>query len=285
MDSKHLTGQQLAYVGRVALLALGLVLAACNAAGPAPMPTAAPPATVTVSGSGSVNSMIKYLGEAYKKNHRDLAFEFLSGSGTSGAVKGVMQSQLDLATMARQATSEEAAGGVVFVPIGTDKIVFATSQDAPVTRLSSQQIKDILTGKITNWSAVGGPNAAIKLFVREETEAATQLLREKLLGKEAFAESALVLTSAGDMNKALSESTQALGFLAQTSFVFDKPKARLVVVDEHDPANLSDSSYPFTRPVGVGYLPANLKLRPFIDFITSSEAKNLLSAQGIVPAK
>jgi len=164
----------------------------------------------------------------------------------------VLQQQLDLASMARKPTSEETSAGMAFVALGTDRIVLATSLDVSIKSLTGQQAKDILTGKITNWSAVGGPDATINVLVREETESATQILRDKLVGKDAFVGGALVLTSAGDMNAALAKTTNALGFLSYTSIFVDQAKARPLAIDGHAPADLNDSSYPFTRQIGVG---------------------------------
>jgi len=268
-----------------ALIALALTLAACSAVQPTPMPTPVPKANVAVSGSGSVASTIKFLSEAYAKKHNDLSFEFLSGTGTGGGTKGVLQQQLDLAAMARVPTSEESSAGMAFVGLGTDRIALLTSLDVSIASLTGQQVKDILTGKITNWSAVGGPNATINVLVRDEAEAATQILRDKLVGKEAFSSSALVLTSAGDMNAALANTTNALGFGSYTNMVLDKAKARALAVDGHAPADVNDNSYPFTRQAGVGYLPANAKVKPFLDYIASPEAKALLAGVGIAPAK
>jgi len=263
-------------------IALALTLTACSAAQPTPMPTPVPKANVAVSGSGSVASTIKFLADAYGKKHSDLSFEFLSGSGTGGGTKGVLAQQLDLAAMARVPTSEESSAGMAFVGLGTDRIALATSLDVSIAGLTGQQVKDILTGKITNWSAVGGPNATINVLVRDEADAATQILRDKLVGKEAFASGALVLTSAGDMNAALANTTNALGFGSYTNMVVDKAKARALTVDGHAPADVNDTGYPFTRQIGVGYLPANAKVKPFIDYIASPEAKTLLASVGVV---
>ena len=263
-------------------IALALTLTACSAAQPTPMPTPVPKANVSVSGSGSVASTIKFLADAYGKKHSDLSFEFLSGSGTGGGTKGVLAQQLDLAAMARVSTSEESSAGMAFVSLGADRVALATSLDVSVAGLTSQQVKDILTGKITNWSAVGGPNATINVLVRDEADAATQILRDKLVGKEAFASGALVLTSAGDMNAALANTTNALGFGSYTNMVVDKAKARALTVDGHAPADVNDTGYPFTRQIGVGYLPANAKVKPFLDYIASPEAKTLLAGVGVV---
>ena len=272
------------WMSMIALLVL--TLAACSSAATKPTPTPnLPKKNVTISGSGSVSTVIKYLSEAYSKKHGDLTFEFPSGSGTGGGVKGVLQRQLDLAAMGRAPTSEEAAGGIAYLEVGTDRVVIAISLDIPVTQLTGQQVKDILIGKITNWSAVGGPDATINVIVRDEADSATTVLRDKLLGKETFASSAPVLTSAKDMQTALSNTTRAIGFLGNSDLNLAKVKARAAVIDGHDPANLNDS-YPYPRPVGIGYLPANAaQVQPFLDFVRSAEGQALLVSAGISPAK
>jgi len=265
---------------------LVLTLAACSSAATKPTPTPnLPKKNVAISGSGSVSTVVKYLSDAYGKKHSDLTFEFLSGTGTGGGVKGVLQRQLDLAAMGRAPTSEETAGGIAYLDVGLDRVAIAVSLDVPVTQLTGQQVKDILTGKITNWSAVGGPDATINVLVRDEADSATAVLRDKLLGKEAFAGSALALTSAPDMQAALSNMTRAIGFLGNSDLRLEKPKAHAVVIDGHDLANLNDT-YPYPRPVGIGYLPANVaQVQPFLDFIKSAEGQALLVSAGISPAK
>ena len=267
------------------LIAMALSLTACSAAQPTPVPTPVPKANVSVSGSGSVASTIKFLADAYGKQHSDLSFEFLSGSGTGGGTKGVLAQQLDPAAMARVPTSEETSAGMAFVSLGADWVALATSLDVSIAGLTGQQVKDILTGKITNWSAVGGPDATINVFVRDEAEASTQILRDKLVGKDTFASGALVLTSAGDMNAALANTTNALGFGSYTTMLLDKAKARALTIDGHAPADVNDAGYPFTRQIGMGYLPANAKVKPFLDYIASPEAKTLLASVGVAPAK
>jgi ABC-type phosphate transport system substrate-binding protein len=57
------------------------------------------------------------------------------------------------------------------------------------------------------------------------------------------------------------------------------------MVDGQDPADFG-SSYPYIRPVVLGYLPAKVaQVQPFLDFVTSPEAQELLVEQGVIPAK
>lgn len=56
-------------------------------------------------------------------------------------------------------------GNLVYFPIGTDEMQVIVNKSNPVSSLTKAQLKDIATGKITNWKAVGGPDLPIKFIV------------------------------------------------------------------------------------------------------------------------
>jgi len=68
------------------------------------------------------------------------------------------------------------------VPIGLDALVFLINSANPVSNLTSQQILDIYTGKITNWKTVGGENAEILPFQRNESSGSQAWFRKLVVG-------------------------------------------------------------------------------------------------------
>jgi phosphate transport system substrate-binding protein len=264
---------------------VALTLAACTSAAAEIEPTAiaAPQTALTISGSGGASVVLKFLAEAYKKQHSDLAFEFLSGSSTGGGVKGVLDGVLDLGAMGRSPKDSELADGIKYFGFATERIVIVTSADLSITELTSQQVKDIFLGQISNWSEVGGPDAPINVLARDEEETTTQVLRKELLGDGAFAAGTVVFTSASDMNSAITQATKAIGFLSYGAVRLENLKAHTLVIDGLDPADVK-SKYPYTRQLGVAYVPANAaKVQSFLDFMVSPEAQTLLAEKGITP--
>ncbi|MBI1877825.1 MAG: substrate-binding domain-containing protein [Chloroflexi bacterium] len=191
-----------------------------------------------------------------------------------------MDGTLDLGAMARPPKDKELTQGIQYIHFATERIAFVTTQDIAINTLTSQQVKDIFAGKITNWSEVGGPDAAINLLVRDEDESNTQVLREALFEETPFPAGAVVFTSEGDLRKALTNSSQAIAYASYGGLRVEKVSANVLTVDGLDPADLS-SNYPYTKPAGVAYIPANAaKMQPFLDFITSEKARELLAEQG-----
>jgi phosphate transport system substrate-binding protein len=270
------------YLVSTLLIVVALTLTACGS--PAtPTPQALPKTTLTIAGSGGAASVLKYLAGAYGEQHSEMSFEFLSGSSSGGGVKGVLDGTLDLGTMSRPPKDSELASGIEYIVISIDRIVIATSSDLSINGLTSQQVKDIFLGNITNWSAVGGPDGAINVFVRDEEESSTQVLRKELFGDGNFAAGSVVFTSDGDLRTALSNTTNTITFLGYSGIRLSDADIRTLAIDGQDPADLN-SDYPYVRPMGVAYLPSNVsKFQPFLDFISSPESYALLAEKGINP--
>ncbi len=78
------------------------------------------------------------------------------------------------------AYAEEKGVKLEFETIGLDALVFITSKENPVENLTTQEIKDIYTGKTTNWSEVGGNDQKILAFQRNK-DSGSQTLFDKLI--------------------------------------------------------------------------------------------------------
>jgi phosphate transport system substrate-binding protein len=261
---------------------LALLLAACNS----PVtPVAAPQTPLNLAGSGGATTIVKYLADAYRLKHTDLAFNFLAGSGSSGGAKGVLEGQLDLGLLSRVPTDAETAAGLKYVQAGVSRIAIATSPDVSPVKLTSQQVKDIFLGKIKNWLEVGGPDVAISVMARDEADSLTQTLRQSLFGKEPFTPAAVILTSEGDMKNALLKGFNSIGYMDYGNVRISDLPLHALTIDGLDPAD-GGSGYPYSRVVGVAYLPANAaRFQSFLDYLVSPEAQALLAEKGIIPTK
>ena len=107
---------------------------------------------------------------------------------TRGAFKGIVEGDIDIAFCARPNDEQVQYGldkGVELelTPIGREAFVFLVNKNNPVDNLSMQQLKDIFTGKITNWKDVGGAYRPINVVQRNKGSG-SQTALEKLIGGE-----------------------------------------------------------------------------------------------------
>ena len=107
---------------------------------------------------------------------------------TRGAYKGIVDGDIDIAFCAGPNKEQKQYGldkGVELelTPIGRESFVFLVNTNNPVDNLSMQQLKDIYTGKITNWKEVGGMNRPINVIQRNKGSG-SQTALEKLVGED-----------------------------------------------------------------------------------------------------
>ena len=107
---------------------------------------------------------------------------------TRGAFKGIVDGDVDIAFCAKPNDEQVQYGldkGVELelTPIGREAFVFLVNKNNKVDNLSMQELKDIFTGKITNWSQVGGSYRPINVVQRNKGSG-SQTALEKLIGEE-----------------------------------------------------------------------------------------------------
>ena len=101
--------------------------------------------------------------------------------------------------------------GLVSFPFAIDGVAVAVNPKNPVSGLSKAQLKDIFAGKITNWKAVGGADAPISLYVREDGSGTRETFEERALDKGSSSAGANVVNSNGAMKTAIAQDPNAVG--------------------------------------------------------------------------
>lgn len=150
----------------------------------------------------------------------------------------------------------EAYDPLVMEPIGKDALVFLVNENNPVESLTREQAYDIYTGKITNWSEVGGTDSEIRAFQRPETSGSQTMMRKLLIGDAPMAEADTEMIAVGmdDIIEVLTEydnSADALGYSVYyyASEMFRQPGLKFVAVDGVFPSNetISSGEYPLVN--------------------------------------
>ncbi|MCU7835880.1 MAG: phosphate ABC transporter substrate-binding protein [gamma proteobacterium symbiont of Taylorina sp.] len=158
--------------------------------------------------------------------------------------------------------------------IGKDAIAVIVNKRNPVNNLSKQQLKDIFTGKVNNWSQLGGEDAPIKVFTVQDSSATRHVFRKQILGTEEYHGTEVVAPD----RKIISKVTHAWGGIGQISFAFLNKKTRIKTLDiGQQKGHVHNPNYPITRPL---YLlthgkPSD-KVQKFIDWSRSDEGQKVV---------
>ncbi|HEX2906999.1 MAG TPA: substrate-binding domain-containing protein [Phototrophicaceae bacterium] len=265
----------------IVFLGLALLITACSSAAPTATPTAPPQITLTISGSGSVSSLLTTLKADFEAAHPGYNLNILSGTGTGGGVKGVLDGSLTVAAMARAPKDDETAQGLQYVRIGGSAVAFIVHPEVKVTNLTQEQVRAIFFAETTNWSEVGGPDLPIVVYVRDEDESATTMLRQTFFGDTAFPESiAGVMTSASALLDAVQGTPGSIGFGTWAAIVAGKKNVSMVKLDGAAP---DSPDYPVISMLGLGYLESQqAAVQPLLDWLSSTTGRGALNQLGVI---
>ena len=237
--------------------------------------------TVSTDGSTSMESVIGYLSEAYLQSSGVKVTYNPTGSGAG--IQAVQERRCDIGLSSRELKEEETQtlNGTV---IALDGIAVIVNPDNPVTNLTEEQIAQVYTGEITNWSAVGGDDAHI-VCVGREAASGTRDGFESVTGTEDKCQYAQELTSTGDVVQTVSSNPNAVGYASLASV---SNAVRAVNVDGVTPSEetIRSGAYPIQR----GFLLVTSKdgemsasAQAFYDFCLSADADEYIRKAGAVP--
>ena len=276
-----------------ATLALTL-LAGCGSSGNAPASSAASSApsggdteltgSVATDGSTSMKSVIGALGESFQNANSGVTFTY-NPTGSGSGIQAVSEGRCDSGLASRGLKDDEKSSGLTETVLAYDGIAVVVSPENPVSDLTIEQIADIYTGKITNWSEVGGNDAEIVLIGRE-AGSGTRDGFESITGTEEACQYRQELTSTGDVIATVSQNPNAIGY-ASLSAVKESVKALSVGGVAPSEDTVKDGSYLIQRPFvlvtkdGVTLSPA---AQAFFDYALSADAAPIIAQAGAVAA-
>ena len=278
-------------------LILALSLAACGqtaapaattvpAAAEAPATTAAAKlsGTVATDGSTSMEKVIGALGEAFMEANPDTTFTY-NPTGSGSGIQAVQEGRCDIGLSSRALKDAEKEAGLTETVLAYDGIAMIVNPANPVEDLSLEQIADIYTGKITNWSEVGGNDSQIVLIGRE-AGSGTRGGFEEIVGVVDACQYRQELSSTGDVITTVAQNPDAIGY-ASLAAVKDTVKALKVAGVTPTEATVKDGTYTIQRPFVLATKTGeklNDVAQAFFDYATSADASEIITAAGAVPA-
>lgn len=241
--------------------------------------------TVLTDGSTSMEKVIGSLKETFEADNSGITVTYNpTGSGTG--ITAVAEGRCDIGLSSRNLKDEEKAKGLEETVIAYDGIAIIVNPENPVADLDIDDIAGIYTGEIKNWKEVGGNDAEIVLIGRE-AGSGTRDGFESITKTEEKCKYRQELTSTGDVITTVAGNPDAIGYASLAS-VKDSVKALKVGGVEPSEATIKDKSYKIQRDfVLVTKTDGKLSdaAQKFFDYITSSDASEVITKAGAVPVK
>lgn len=252
------------------------------AAGSAASSTAALSGNVATGGSTSMKNVIAALTEGFAEVEPGVTVSY-DPTGSGAGITGATDKTLDIGLSSRALKDDEKAD-VDGTTIALDGIAIIVNNASKVEDLTVDQLKQMFTGEITNWSEVGGDDGEIVLIGRE-AGSGTRDGFESIVDVKDSCKYAQELTATGAVISAVEANPLAIGY-ASLSAVGDTVKMVTVGGVECSEETVKDGSYEVQRPfvfVTNKSVTLSEQAQAFFDFATSADAADLIRTAGAVP--
>ncbi|MFA6570690.1 MAG: phosphate ABC transporter substrate-binding protein [Bacteroidota bacterium] len=245
---------------------------------------------ITVKGSDTMVILAQRWAERYMSKNGNISIQ-VTGGGSGTGITALINGTTDICNASRPMKQSEIKklkerfGTLgVEIPCAKDGLTVYLNQSNSVNNLSMQQLKDIYTGKITNWNQVGGKNAKIMLYSRENNSGTYVYFKDNVLKGADYSPSCQNLPGTAAVVNAVAKDVNGIGY-GGAAYAKGIKHSKVNGI-EPTKENIKNGSYPISR-----YLYMYLRNKPtgamkkYIDWILGSEGQAIVNEIGYFPVK
>ncbi len=239
--------------------------------------------TVTLAGSTSMQKLCEAMIESFEEVYPDITVT-AEYTGSGAGLESLAAGKTDIGNASRALKDGEKETGAVENEVAIDGIAVITHKDNTVDNLTSEQLTDIYTGKITNWKDLGGADEAIVVLGRE-AGSGTRGAFEELLKVDDQCKYAQELDSTGGVLAKVASTPGSIGYVS-LDVVDDTVKA--LSLDDVAPTeeNIVAGSYKLSRPFVMATMGTideqNDLVKTWFGYVQSDEGKAVITAMGLI---
>jgi phosphate transport system substrate-binding protein len=250
---------------------------------------------ITIIGSDTMVILAQRWAEIYMKKNPSVNIQ-VTGGGSGVGLAALINGTTDIANSSRPIKTTEVQKlkdryntlGVE-IPCAKDGITIFLNESNKVKELTIKQLSDIYSGRVTNWKNVGGDDASIKLYGRENSSGTYAFFKEEVV-KADYAASCQTLPGTAAVVNAVKKDKYGIGYGGAAYAAGVKHCA--VKKDDQSkgivptPESIAKNEYPITR-----YLYLYMRNRPtgeikkYVDWILSPEGQKIITEVGYFPVK
>ena len=266
------------------LSAFALILLSASLAAAAPLDAfKGQKGQIDIAGGTAHIPVMKKAAQAIMGANPDIRIN-VAGGGSGVGVQKVGEGLVQIGNTGRPLKPGEVEKyGLKSFPFAIDGVAIAVNPSNKVKGMTKAQLKDVFAGKIANWKELGGADAPISLYTREDGSGTRETFEGRALDKGTAAAGANVVNSNGAMKTAIAQDPNAIGYVGIGHL---DSSIQGVSIDGRVPSqeNAANGTYKITRLLYMNTKgePAGLT-KAFVDYIYSPDGQKFTSASGYIP--
>jgi phosphate transport system substrate-binding protein len=258
-------------------------------------PLLASAGTVTVKGSDTMVILAQRWAEDYMKKNPSKKVQ-VTGGGSGTGIAALVNGTTDIADASRPIKETEAKQvqekfntAPVETAVARDGVAIYVNDQNPIAQLTIEQVKGIYLGDVRNWKEVGGKDAPIVLYSRENSSGTYVFVKEHVLGNEDFAPEAQTLPGTAAVVNAVAKEKNGVGY-GGAAYAKGVKEVKIVGKDGQayspNAENVKSGKYALSRPLFMYTRgkPSG-EAKEFIDFCLSAGGQAIVTQVGYYPIK
>ena len=246
--------------------------------------------SIQIEGSTTVGPIADAFAETFKSTYPNLDIT-VKKTGSGNGAAALLEGRCDIAIMSRfmkdteyKTAVEKGVYPVVHV-VAMDGVCVVVHPSNPVKDLSTEKIRDIYMGKITNWKELGGADQTIVVVSRDTSSGTYETFHELVMEKKDMASNVEYVNSNPQSHARVSKTEGAIAYVG-LGFLDNKVKALNVDGIMPDRSTIASGTYPIARPLYMftnGYPKLGSMVHKFCIFYLSETGQEIVEAKGFVP--
>lgn len=162
------------------------------------------------------------------------------------------------------------------IPVARDQIAIISGPDTATNAITLPELRAVLTGQITDWAELGGPDLPVTVISRESGSAPRRAMHDLVLGGLPVTRNARLATSQAAMLRIVRETPGAIGHVAYSALTASAPTPLLL--DGYLPSDAPTAPYPLeTTLYVIGPGEPDGTLRDFLAWVQSDAGQEIVS--------
>jgi phosphate transport system substrate-binding protein len=259
-------------------------------------PLAAQAGSITIKGSDTMVLLGQRWAEQYMGKNPGATLQ-VTGGGSGTGISALINGTTDICQASRSMSAGEKANlrdryntPGVEIPVARDGLSVYVNAANSMKEINMDQLKLIFTGKITNWKELGGGDAKIIVYSRENSSGTYVFFKEHVLKNADYTSRAQSMPGTAAVVNAVGKEKNAIGYggaaYAKGIKVLPIKKDDSSAAVSPDLAHVQDGSYPLSRPLFfyTRNKPAG-DIKSFIDWVLSKDGQEIVTKVGYFPVK
>ena len=243
--------------------------------------------TINTAGSTTALPIVQAAAETYMNINPGTNIS-VRGGGSGLGIKSIIMESIDIGNSSRKADEREnelirkRQNELIETAIAIDAISIIVHKDNPVNDISLKSLRLIYSGKITNWSILGGDDLEIVVISRDVSSGSFEVFNHAVLHNDLLKDNSMRLVSNNAVATAISYTKGAIGYIG-LGYVNDKLK--VLTIDGILPSKntAQNYEYPLTRKLYMYTTKTRSDAtQDFIDFILSELGQTIVEQQGYI---